>query len=85
MDMATTQDRVVINEVLCYMTYNLTRVTSNQLKATVIKCFKDDILSAAKDELIMDVDRVADKPLPRYSKRKGENKTKLTVDDITEI
>jgi hypothetical protein len=80
-----TNDSLVINEVLCYILHSYSKIPLNQLKAVVCKWFKDEELTAAKEILMQDVEKISSKSLPRYPKRKGENKQKLTVDDIFEV
>jgi hypothetical protein len=76
---------VAVNELLCYMTGNFGKVSANQLKSAVVKFYKDDEIVEAKETLIACVDKVADKLLPRFPKRKGEQKNKLSVDDLYDI
>ena len=50
-----------------------------------MKFFKDEDVIASKDILISSVDKIVEKLLPHYAKRKGENRGKMSVDDMFNI
>lgn len=61
------------------------KATVNQLKTVLLSFYTPDELQEAKDLLINNVCDVSDSLLPRYPKRKGDNRAKPIVDDIIEI
>ena len=77
--------RIIVNELLCYVNANYMKMTMNQLKTILFSFYKEDELYQAKELLVTNVESVDDKLLPRYPKRKGENRVRGTIDDITEI
>jgi len=83
--MASSVGTIVVNEVLCYTVGYYPKVTRTQLKAMLSCFYNDDELSLAKDTLISDIGKLNDTLLPRFPKRKGDNRVKVVVDDIVEI
>lgn len=81
---------VVVNEVLCFIRKNFDRMTVSQIKPVLISFYKEDELVAAKEILLKALsaatdDSNIDLELPRMPKRQGENKMKLTADDLLKL
>jgi len=76
-----------VDEALCFLFNNFSKVTVNELKAVTFNFYNDEelvkskeiLLKAAQDAVRDDGD---DSGFPRMPKRQGNNKKKLIVDDL---
>jgi len=76
----------VIDEALCFLFHNFSKVTVSELKAVTVNFYNDEelvnskeiLLKATKDALRGDDDG----GIPRMAKRQGINKKNAVVDDI---
>jgi len=77
----------VIDEALCFLFHNFSKVTISELKAVTVNFYNDEeleksreiLLKATKDAIRGDND---DGGIPRMAKRQGINKKNAVVDDI---
>ena len=81
---------VEVCEVLCFIRNNFERLTVSQLKPIIVSFYEDEELLEAKELLLKAVQRAilevgADPELPRLPKRQGENRRKLTADDLLKL
>jgi hypothetical protein len=74
-----------VNELLCYLTAHHGKATSKQLKTVLSNFYNEDEIQQAKEQLMKDVETVSPNLLHRIPKRKGENRSKMNVDDILDI
>ena len=78
-------DCTIINEALCYLLHSYSTSPTNQLKSAFIKFYTFEDAALAKDVLVQSIEKLDAELLPRYPKRKGDNKLKLSTDDLFEI
>jgi hypothetical protein len=76
---------IIVNELLCYANEHFSKVSANQLKASLVKFYNEHELVSAKNMLILYADKALDNSLSRYAKRTGDLKAKLTADDIYDV
>jgi len=80
----------VIDEALCFLFHNFSKVTVSELKAVTVNFYNDEelvkskeiLLKATKDALRGDSD---DGGIPRMAKRQGINKKNAVVDDLVTL
>ena len=79
----TDSNKLVINEVLFYVTSKFEIISQDKLKLLITSFYKEDELSCAKDLSNSEGSKLI--ALPRYKQRKGDNKLKVICDDIFEM
>jgi hypothetical protein len=81
----SSNDSLLVNEMLCYAVGMFVKTTAVKLKTIISSFYSFEELSYAKEILINCVEKIRNNLLQRYAKRKGENRSKLTADDIYDI
>jgi hypothetical protein len=84
-DVVVLDDELIINETLCFALGIFPKTTIARLKSILNSFYTADEIIHAKETLISSVTKVDSNILPRYGKRKGDNRGKLSVDDICDI
>jgi len=83
---------VEVCEVLCFLRNNFDKVQASQLKPVLVSFYKDEELMDAKEILLKAVKQVIvdaggdpNTELPRLPRRQGDNKGKITADDLLKL
>ena len=78
-----TMGEITISEVLCFLFNNCDKAEGSRLSAIIANLYTTDEICNAKTALFKVVEKVyTGSDLPNYRKRKGNNKSKISSDDI---
>lgn len=78
----TTPTCLVINEALCYISFNFTRVARSDLCSTVMEFYTFEEISAAKKFLFEFAASLNASYVPQCIDRKGDNRVRPTIGDL---
>ena len=81
-----TMSEIQISEVLCLLFNNFDKAEGSRLSAIIANFYTTDEICNAKVALFKVAEKVyTGSDLPDYRKRKGDNKSKISSDDIIEL
>lgn len=78
-------DKLIINELLCYLTYKFGKLSLVTLKCTIVDFYSAEKMTEAKETIIKSVDELCIDKWPKPPKRRRDNKAAIEVDDLIGI